>query len=608
MTGGASRMPLQSEGTMQPVLGVERSVTGRRWWDRGACDQQAERTALAISQRHDLPDLAARVLAARGMGLDEVGRFLAPTLRDDLPDPSVLRDMDRGVERLAEAVMSGETIGILADYDVDGATSSAVLIRFLNAIGGQTLLHVPDRATEGYGPSTMALAGLRERGASLVVTLDCGTMAFDVLDQAAEGGLDIIVVDHHMAEPVLPRAVAVINPNRLDEDRALGDLAAVGVTFLVVVGLNRALRQAGWYRDYPEPNLLDWLDLVALGTVCDVVPLRGLNRTFVSQGLRVLGRRRNVGLRALARVAGLSRRPGAFDLGYVLGPRINAAGRMGESVLGSRLLALEDVEEAERIAGVLDRQNRERKEIETAVMEAACAQVEALGDHCPVLVAAGKDWHQGVIGIVAGRLRERYHRPACVVSIVDGTGKGSGRSVRGFDLGSAIIAARQGGLLVSGGGHAMAAGFSLQAGKIAALREFLTERLADQRGGKPLVPELAIDGLLAPAGARVAIVDAVGRLGPFGSGHPEPRFAITGSRIQRADVVGQGHVRCVVSGEDGSKLKAIAFRAMDSGLGPALLRHSGRAFHLAGHLRRDTWMGRNDVQLSLDDVAEMSTA
>ncbi len=589
---------------MQPFLDVERSVTGRRWWNRGTCDREAERIALTISQRHGLPDLAARVLASRGMTLDNAERFLAPTLRTDLPDPMVLCDMQAGVDRLTRAVLDGETIGILADYDVDGATSSAVLVRFLRAAGANTLVHVPDRVTEGYGPNERALAGLRERGAALVVTLDCGTMAHDVLGAAADDGLDIIVVDHHMAEPVLPRVIAVINPNRLDEDGSLGHLAAVGVTYLVVVALNRSLRAKGWYGEgRPEPDLLALLDLVALGTVCDVVPLHGLNRTLVTQGLKVMGRGRNPGLRALRRVARLARRPEASDLGYVLGPRINAAGRVGESDMGARLLVLEDFDEAAAIAQVLEERNAERRDIEKSVLEAACAQVERHGNNQSVIVVAGQDWHQGVIGIVAGRLRERYQRPACVVSLNDGLGKGSGRSMPGFDLGTAIITARQHGILTAGGGHEMAAGFSLQASHLADLRAFLAARLAEQRDGAPLVPELAIDGVLAPAGARREVIEAIARLGPFGSGNPEPRFAITGARIVRADVVGTRHVRCVLAGEDGARVQAIAFRALDSELGPALLAHSGSSLHVAGHLRLDEWGGQARIRVFIDDVA-----
>lgn len=588
---------------MPAVLGVERSVTGKRWQSRGAGRPDVERLALTIAQRHGVPDLVARVMASRGLELDDVERFLNPTLRESLPDPASLRGMREAVERLARAVRDGETIGLFADYDVDGATSAALLTRFLAAVGGNTILHVPDRILEGYGPNAEALAGLRDRGAGVVVTLDCGIVAFDVLEQTAEAGLDVVVVDHHMAEPALPRAIAVVNPNRVDETGALGHLAAVGVTFLLVIALNRGLRDAGWYQSRPEPDLMAWLDLVALGTVCDVVALQGLNRAYVAQGLKVMARRENVGIRALASVARIEQRPEAYHLGFVLGPRVNAAGRVGEADLGARLLSTEDEVEAQGIAAALDRHNDDRKEIEAAVQAEAMAQAELADADMPVLVVGGDGWHPGVIGIVAGRLRERFNRPACVIAFDGETGKGSGRSVSGLALGSAVIAAHQSGLLVGGGGHAMAAGFTIEREKLDAFRSFLSDRFAAELAGEPLVASISLDGVLAPAGAKRQVVDALAKLGPFGSGNPEPHFAIASAKVARADVVGQNHVRCIFTGADGGKLKGIAFRAMDSDLGPALLQHGGRALHVAGQLRPDDWQGRQDVQLFIEDVA-----
>jgi single-stranded-DNA-specific exonuclease len=588
---------------MPAVLGVERSITGKRWRARGAGGPDAERLALAIQQRHDVPDLVARVMASRDIDLDDVERFLNPTLREALPDPASLRGMAEAVERLVRAVGDGETIGLFADYDVDGATSAALLIRFFAAVGGKTILHVPDRIIEGYGPNTEALAGLRDRGAGVVVTLDCGIVAFEVLEQTAEAGLDVVVVDHHMAEPTLPRAVAVVNPNRVDETGALGHLAAVGVTFLLVIALNRGLREAGWYQDRREPDLMQWLDLVALGTVCDVVALKGLNRAFVTQGLKVMARRGNPGLRALASVAKIEQRPEAYHLGFVLGPRVNAAGRVGEADLGARLLSTEDEGVAQRIAQALDRHNDDRKEIEAVVQAEAMAQAELMGGDAPVLVVGGDGWHPGVIGIVAGRLRERFNRPTCVVAFDGATGKGSARSVPGLALGSAVIAAHQSGLLVGGGGHAMAAGFTIERDKLDGFRAFLAERFAAELAGEPLVATLNLDGVLAPAGVKRQVIDALARLGPFGSGNPEPHFAIASAKVVRADVVGQNHVRCIFTGADGGRVKGIAFRAMDSDLGPALLNHGGRALHVAGQLRPDDWQGRQDVQLFIEDAA-----
>ncbi|MBL6598278.1 MAG: single-stranded-DNA-specific exonuclease RecJ [Alphaproteobacteria bacterium] len=588
---------------MPAVLGVERSITGKRWLHRGAQGEEAERVALAMAQRHGVPDIVARVMAARGVALDGVERFLNPTLRAELPDPSSLKGMAEAVERLVRAIRGGETIGLFADYDVDGATSAALLSRFIAAAGGKSILHVPDRILEGYGPNAEALASLKQRGAGVVVTLDCGIVAFDVLEQTAESGLDVVVVDHHMAEPSLPRAIAVVNPNRVDESGALGHLAAVGVTFLVVIALNRALREAGWFKDRREPDLMTWLDLVALGTVCDVVALEGLNRALVAQGLKVMARRGNPGLRALASVAKIEQRPEAYHLGFVFGPRVNAAGRVGDADLGARLLSTEDDAEAARIAQALDEHNDSRKEIEAQVQLEAVAQAEQADPNTPVLVVAGDGWHPGVIGIVAGRLRERFNRPACVVALDGETGKGSGRSVKGLALGPAVIAAHQSGLLVGGGGHAMAAGFTIARDRLDTFREFLAERFAAELAGEPLVATVSLDGVLAPAGAKRKVYDALAKLGPFGSGNPEPHFAISSAKIARADVVGQNHVRCILTGADGGKLKGIAFRAMDSDLGPALLNHGGRALHIAGQLRADDWQGREDVQLFIEDAA-----
>ena len=580
-------------------LGVERSLTGRRWLSR----EGDERLALALSQRLGLPEMVGRVLAARGIGLEEAPSFLNPTLRDLLPDPSHLKDMDKAVERLVRAVTTGETIGIFGDYDVDGATSSALLRNALTAMTATVRVYIPDRVKEGYGPNAPALLRMKAEGASVVITVDCGATAHDALAAARDGGLDMIVVDHHMGEAALPPAVAVINPNRMDEDSPHGHLAAVGVAFLLAVALNRGLKQAGWYDTRPAPDLLRWLDLVALGTVCDVVPLVGVNRALVTQGLKVMARRNNTGLAALGDVAGIKEAPGAYHLGYVLGPRVNAGGRVGEAELGTRLMSTQDPAEAAEIARQLDGYNKDRQEIEAAVLLEAIEQVEGRPDDgLPVLLAAGEGWHQGVIGIVAGRLKERYGRAAMVVALENGMGKGSGRSVTGLDLGAAIIAARQGGLLKAGGGHAMAAGFTVDAAKLAEFHAFVAERLQAQLDGE-LVPVLELDGALDAGAASTELVEVLAQVGPFGSGNPEPRFAITAARIVKADVVGAGHVRLILTGAGGKRLKAIAFRAADSEMGHALLSSQGASFHLAGVLRADTWQGATSIQLVIDDAA-----
>ena len=555
-----------------------------------------------MAQAHGLPELAARILAARGVDMDTVESYLAPTLRDLLPDPSALRDMDKAAARIAGAIMSGERIALFADYDVDGATSSALLLRFLRSVGSDALLYVPDRILEGYGPNAAAFGALAGQGARLVITLDCGISAHEPLMAARDSGLDVVVIDHHAAETRLPEALAIINPNRLDESGALGHLAAVGVTFLALVAINRALRSQGWYAGRVEPDLRQWLDLVALGTVADVVPLTGLNRAFVTQGLKIMGQRRNPGIAALSDVAAIKETPAAYHLGFVFGPRVNAGGRVGKADCGARLLSTDDPVEAAQLATLLDGHNAERRTIEAETLEAAQALIDAGGqaETARVIVAAGEGWHPGVIGIVASRLVERYHRPVCVVGLADGVGKGSGRSIPGIDLGAAVIAARQAGLLKAGGGHKMAAGFTVTQDQVGPLAAFLDARVAE--GGVATEPVLAVDGGLSCGGATVALAEIIERLGPFGSGNPEPRFALTGARVVNARIVGTNHISCVLTDTGGGRLKAIAVRAADSALGQTLMSPGGVPLSLAGRVKLDRWNGDLKVQFQIEDV------
>ena len=587
---------------MRRFLGVERSVTGKRWQTR----LKDERLATALAQRFELHDVVARVLAARDVQLDDAALFLNPTLKSTLPDPGHLLEMQAAVERLTRAIRDGETVGVLGDYDVDGATSSALIVNFFAALGQTVPVYIPDRQNEGYGPNLPALLKLQEQGASVVITVDCGTTAYDPLEAAADAGIEIIVVDHHVAEPRLPAGALVINPNRADENSPFGQLAAVGVTFLLLVALNRALRDASWYDEaHPEPNLLSFLDLVALGTICDVVPLTGVNRALVTQGLKVLASRGNLGIAALADVAKVDKPLDAYHAGFVLGPRVNAGGRVGDSALGVRLLTTQDTSEARAVAQLLDDYNGERKEIELGVQEAAMMQAEeqAKKDK-PFLLVAGNGWHPGVIGIVAGRLRERFDRPSCVVALSEGIGKGSGRSVRGVALGPAVIAAQQAGLLVNGGGHNMAAGFTVEQEKLEELTDFLTTHISRQLDGLTLTASMSFDGALSPAGATPDIIEMLNRVGPFGSGNPRPRFVIPQARIVDSGIVGKDHVRCILTGADGTgRLKAIAFRSAATPLGRALLDTRGLPLHVAGNLRVDEWQGRVSAQLFIDDVA-----
>lgn len=583
-------------------LGVARSAGGRLWRQRPYDD----RLGLAIAQREGVPELIGQLLASRGQTIETAAAYLSPRLRDQMPDPSLFRDMDKAAARLADAIASGEQIAIFGDYDVDGATSSALLMRFFVSVGAKApILYVPDRLAEGYGPNAPAMQKLADAGAKLVITVDCGITAFDPLQAAKDAGLDVVVVDHHVAEPRLPVAHAVVNPNRLDENPGYGQLAAVGVAFLVVVATNRALRARGFYGDgRPEPDLMQWLDIVALGTVADVVPLTGINRALVAQGLKVMGGRQNIGLNALSDVARINERPSAYHAGFLLGPRVNAGGRVGRSDLGARLLASSDPAFAQQIAAELDTLNTERRDIETRVLDAAIMAAESQAADSPYLIfACGENWHPGVIGIVAGRLKERYQRPACVVAIENGVGKGSGRSVGSLHLGNAIIAAREAGILTKGGGHAMAAGFEVPQERLRDLQTFLQERFVHHMNGEALMPVLDVDAALQPKAATTDLLNMLERMGPFGAGNAEPRFVFPNVRLAFADVVGGAHLRLQIEGADGARLKAIAFRCLDTDLGARLTSARGMRLHLAGHLRRDTWQGRDNVQLIVEDAA-----
>ncbi len=585
------------------ILGIERSLTGKVWrWRGGNMDLSGSQASLDH-------DLVTQLLLARGVPNDDVERHRNPSLRAFLPDPSAFRDMDQAAERLAQAIVTGETLTVYGDYDVDGATSAALLIRLLRMLGHPARYYIPDRLLEGYGPSGEALVRLGQEGSSLIVTVDCGAMAFEALEMAHAAGIDVIVVDHHKCAPELPRAMALVNPNRLDEDdlaAAHGHLAAVGVAFLLAVATVRVLRQRSFFADRPEPDLFSLLDLVALGTVADVAALHGLNRALVAQGLKVMAQRQNTGMAALIDASRLNRAPTCSDLGFALGPRINAGGRVGEATLGVRLLTTEDPEEARVIAAQLSQLNEERRAIEAAVQEAAEAQLESQHNRAVVLLA-GTGWHPGVIGIVAGRIKEKSGRPAIVIALdadEHGHGKGSGRSIAGVDLGAAIIAAREVGLLVAGGGHAMAAGLTVSPDRLSALAEFLDERLGAAVIAAQAGQSLQLDLAVAPGGLVPPLVETLESAGPYGMGWPGPRVAVGPVRLVKADLVGKDHVRLIVRGDDGASFKAVAFRQAETELGQALLnRAQGRRFWLAGRARIDDWGSRPAAELHVDDAA-----
>ena len=577
------------------VCNVVSSLSGQPWRWRGA-------SATDLDQ----DDLVTQLLLSRGVSRDALDLHRLPTIRGFMPDPSIFQDMDRAAARLADAVQAGERVAVFGDYDVDGATSAALLIRLLRDLGGAPTHYIPDRLLEGYGPSGDALVRLAKDGATLIVTVDCGAQAFDALAAAKAHGVDVIVVDHHKCGSELPFAHALVNPNRLDEDDEAaghGHLAAVGVAFLLAAATVRTLRARGVFASSPEPRLTDLLDLVALGTVADVARLTGLNRAFVTQGLKVMAGRRNIGLAALLDVSRLKSAPTCRDLGFALGPRINAGGRVGKSDLGVRLLVTSDEDEAHAIAAELERLNEERRAVEAGVAQSADLLADAEGG--AVVVVAGPGWHPGVIGIVAGRLKERLGRPALVIAIDDeGIGKGSGRSIPGVDLGAAVLAAKDMGLLIAGGGHAMAAGLTVAADAIPALAAFLCDRLAADIARANADRALLLDVVLAPGGVTPSLCEALDVGGPYGMGWPAPRIAAGPMRVVKADIVGQGHVRAIMAGDDGRSLKTVAFRAADTALGQAILAAPrDRRLWVAGRVKIDDWGDRRTAEMHLDDAA-----
>lgn len=588
---------------------VRTSVRGFAWRDRLAHD--AVPRAIAISQTQGFPELMGRVLAARGVTPEEAGTFLDPTVKSLMPDPDSLRDMSKAASRIADAIETSQPVAIFGDYDVDGACSAALLARFLAHHETAARIYIPDRMVEGYGPNAPAIEALVAEGARLIVTVDCGTTSFEPLAAAQRLATDVVVIDHHQADERLPAATAIVNPNRQDDVSGLGALCAAGVVFMTLVGVTRELRTRGFYASRNAPDLLSLLDLVALATVADVVPLTGLNRAYVRKGLAVMRERQNIGLTALADAAGLTQPPTTYHLGYILGPRINAGGRIGDSALGARLLACDDRVEAQRIAELLDRLNKERKQIETAMLEEALAiadrQLEAEPESSIVIVGA-ETFHKGVVGLVASRIVERCRRPACVIAWSDASGDAEGvaslRSVAGVDLGAAVRAAVSEGLLTKGGGHAMAAGLTLNRSQLAALEAFLADRLSAASKLAREAPSLDVDAALLASGATLELVEMLERAGPYGQGNPQPRFVLPAHRVKFAKIVGGAHVRAVLEAGDGGRLEAIAFRAAGQPLGDLLLAAGGMPLHVAGTLRRDSWGGRDKIELQIDDAAD----
>jgi len=588
-------------------LNVKKSISGRSWLDR--LDPEQLRTATAMSQQYEVSEIVARILAARGVELDNTEEFLTPTLRDLMPDPEQLTGMSALVERLAVAVKNNEQIALFGDYDVDGATSVALMARYLRGVGSDPLIYIPDRIFEGYGPNNNAMDQLIDDGATLIVTLDCGTTSHGPIDHARSKDVDIIVIDHHLVDGELPNANALVNPNRPDDISELGYLCAAGVTFMVLVALNRVLRDEGVS---PLPNLMGMTDLVALGTVCDVVPLVALNRAFVQRGIEIMRKGSNVGIAALAMAARVSGPLNAYHLGFVIGPRINAGGRIGDASIGTKLLSTEDEHDAMHMASQLDQLNAERQQIEKTAVEEAVAVADAEigeGEGPPVIVVASPDWHQGVVGLVAARLKERFNRPAFAISQrPDGSGTGSGRSVPGVDLGAAVLEAVAEGIIPKGGGHAMAAGISIDGGQIGSLRSFLSDKLEESVKASRKENNVKVDAALTARGATIDFLHMVEKAGPYGSGNPGPVFALPAHRVTFSNVVGAGgHVKVSLTSQDRARINGIAFRAADTELGQFLLdAKNSDPIHVVGTLSINHWQGREEVQLRIIDAAPVA--
>ncbi len=589
------------------MLKVESSLMQARWVVPAVKLDEVEQ----IVRQHNLPEIVARLIQGRHIPLEDIESFLEPKLSRDFPDPFSLQGMDALAGDLAQAIIDGRKIAVFGDFDVDGATSTAILVRFLRHCGVDARLYIPDRLKEGYGPNINALSKLRAEGADICILADCGTTAHDVVAAAVETGLDVVILDHHEAEETLPLAKHLINPKRRDDTSGLTMLAACGVSFLTCVAINTKLRAQGFFKDRPEAPLKNWLDLVALGTVCDMVPLTGPNRLFVRAGFAQMAKRGNAGIDALCRVARLTDDPNVYHAGFVLGPRINAGGRVHQADLGARLLLTDDPEEAKNIAWTLNDCNDKRKDIQAEMVVEAINQVEDRGmAEDSIIIVADESWHPGLAGLVASRLKEKYNHPAVVVTYAPGAesameGRGSGRSVPGANIAAAFIDARAAGLLVKGGGHAMAGGFTIMPDKLDAFRAFMKDHIARQMNGQPCVSETRIDGVLSVHGAQYQFIEMIQqKFGPFGAGHEEPVFALPAVRLHMADIVGEDHVRCMVSDwEGGARMKAMAFRAADTPLGQALLKQGSRPLHLIGHFKLDTWNGAQRVEMHILDAA-----
>ena len=608
-----AKQQLKTNHSSDALLGIEASAKGFRWQER--LDDSGHNLALALSQLTGVPELLGRVMAARGATPDDAENWLNPSLKHLMPDPATMQQMQTGAERLAKAIRAKEKVAIFGDYDVDGAVSSALIQLFLQHHGQTGRIYIPDRIFEGYGPNPAAINSLIDEGAELIITVDCGTVSHDSLNEAKKRNVDVVVVDHHLAGETLPDVHALINPNRQDDLSGLGSLCAGGVVFMLLVATKRALKQQNFYQNNEdqtaplEPDLMAYLDLVALATICDVVPLKGLNRAFVNKGIAVMRKRQNIGLKALADTAGLTTPPTAYHCGFLLGPRINAGGRIGSSELGAKLLSSTDEHEAQKTAALLDKLNKERKEMEKQTLEEATTRIAVEIDEqpdLPIILAASKDWHKGLVGLVASRLTEKFRRPSCILAIDEknNTATGSLRSIAGIDIGRLVQQAKTKDIILKGGGHAMAAGLTVELDQIDALKSFFAEHLAKDVEKQRENAALELDGALTANGMTPNFMDMLEQAGPFGAENPTPRFVLPAHRIKFAKIVGEQHIKCTIEASDKARINAIAFRAVNTPLGELLLDQSGGALHIVGQLQRNQWNGRETIELMIEDAAK----
>ena len=578
------------------------SLTNKLWKFKSFDERETEN----ISQNFGFSYLLAKLFSIRNINISDIDQYINPSLKDHMPDPYNLTDMEKACSRIYDSICNNEKVAIFGDYDVDGSTSTSIIINYFKSLGIELEYHIPNRFTEGYGPSKEIFSKFKKNNVKVIITVDCGTMSYDEMEFAKKENLDVIVLDHHQPEITLPEAYAIVNPNRLDDTSNLNYLAAVGVTYFFLIALNRKLRSMEWFanNNLAEPNMISFLDIIALGTICDAVPLRGINRLLVIKGIEVMKKQLNVGLRSLINKSAIKGKISTYDLGFKLGPRINAAGRLGRSSFGTELLTATDTADADRIADELDKFNQERRTIESYVLDSADKQVNEEKLNKKLLVVYGEDWHEGVIGIIASRLKDKYHRPCVVITVSNGKAKGSGRSIKGIDLGNLVIAAKQAGIIDSGGGHSMAAGLSIKESKIEELSDFFESQLSNSQSKVTDEKMIYVDSLISSSGINLEVYDEIEKLGPFGSDNFEPNFVVKNSLLASVKQIGENHLKCLIKTPEGAFIEAMAFRSLSTPLGDEIQKNKGNSVSLLGKIKINEWGGRRTPQLHIEDIGE----